>query len=636
MLNDLRYAFRMLLKSPGFTGVAVLTLALGIGANTAIFSLIDAVMLKMLPVQNAEQLVLLNWASPKWATGILTNLSGNYWTDDSGRFTSTSFSYPAFRRIHDQNQVLSAVFAFADLGLNVNIDGQAELAAGQLVSGDYYRGLGIQAILGRTITAEDEKASGETPVAVISYGYWKRRFGLDPSVVGKSVNLNGVPFTIIGVTPAEFFGVQPGSSPDISIPITLQPQVATRWSSAGKPFIEAADTWWLQIMGRLKAGMSASQARTALDVLFQQGITADHASTVEQPLIPHIELTSGSKGLDSLRRQYSRPLFVLMATVGTILLIACVNVASLLLARAMVRQKEVAIRLALGSSRVRLIRQFMAESLLLGMMGGTLGLLFASWGTDLLVALIPEGETSDLFGLHASLHILAFTAAVSIGTGILFGLAPALRATRMDLTPVLKESRSASGGRSRLGLGKALVILQVSLSLLLLTGAGLFIRTLRNLESLDVGFNPEKILLFSLDPTQIGYSEHRTARLYQELVEGIESLPGVRSASFSMFGPISAAGWLTSVSLHGAPPQLGENPNISGLIVGPRFFETMEIPVLLGRSFGPQDLSNAPRVAMINQTLARLLFKGEDPLGKRVDCGSRKNIEVVGVARDAK
>ncbi|PYV39309.1 MAG: hypothetical protein DMG06_23520, partial [Acidobacteria bacterium] len=522
MLNDFRYAFRMLLKTPGFTGVAVLTLALGIGANTAIFSLIDAVMLKVLPVKNAEQLVLLNWASPKWATGILTNLSGNYWTDDSGRFTSTSFSYPFFRQIHDQNKVFSAVFAFADLGLNVNIDGKAELAAGQLVSGDYYRGLGIQAALGRTITAEDEKASGQTPVAVISYGYWKRRFGLDPSAVGKSINLNAIPFTIIGVTPPEFFGLQPGSSPDISIPITLQPQVAMRWSSAGKPFIEAADTWWLQIMGRLKAGMSASQARTALDVLLQQNITADHASKVEQAQIPHIELTSGSKGLDSLRRQYSRPLFVLMATVGTILLIACVNVASLLLARAMVRQKEVAIRLAL-----------------LGMMGGTLGFLFASWGTDLIVALIPEGKTSGLFSLHPNLHVLAFTAAVSIATGILFGLAPALTATRIDLTPALKESRSASGGRSRLGLGKTLVILQVSLSLLLLTGAGLFIRTLRNLESLDVGFNPDKILLFSVDPTQIGYSEDRTTRLYQELLERIEGLPGVRSASFSTFGLIS-------------------------------------------------------------------------------------------------
>jgi predicted permease len=668
LLQDLRYGLRMLSKNPGFTTVAVLTLALGIGANTAIFSLIDAVMLRMLPVRNPEQLTLLTWAA-KGSPGIMPandiihSLSGNMDQDKTGRFTSTSFSYPTFEQIHARDDVFSKVFAFADPDpVNFNVNGQADWANAELVSGDYFSGLGIAAVAGRTITEADDKA-GAAPVAMVSYGYWERRFGREATVVGKAITVNSVPFTIIGVTPPEFFGLQPGRSLDVWLPLYTQPQVEPSWTEEGRSKFIRNDDWWVLIMGRLKPGISEPQARAALEVAFQQSMVAQEEATQKSGLLqesskrgslagaqdlPHLELAPASKGLDNLRQEFSKPLFILMTVVGLVLLIACANVANLLLSRATTRQKEIAVRLAIGAGRRRLIRQLLTESVLLATLGGVTGLALAYWATSLLVAFMSSGREPVALGVDPDVRVLGFTAAVSVLTGILFGLAPAFHGTRLDLTPALKESPGSGplgafrGARS--GLGKALVVAQVAMSLLLLVSAGLFVRTLRNLENLNVGFNRYNILLFGIDPTQNGYKGERLASFYQELQRRLEGLPGVRSASVSEHTLIGGGVSISGISIQGyAPKRTGTEPDASGGVyfngVGPRFFETMGIPLVLGRTIGPEDTFLAPKVAVINETLAQSYFLNANPIGRRVGFGDAKtsgDIEIVGVVGDAR
>jgi predicted permease len=664
--QDLRYGLRMLLKNPGFTAVVVLSLGLGIGANTAIFSLIDAVMLRMLPVKNPEQLTLLNWAAQSLpgimpANGIIHSLSGNMDQDKTGRFTSTSFSYPTFEQIHARNDVFSKVFAFADPDpVNFNVNGQAAWANAELVAGDYFSGLGLGAVVGRTITEADDKP-GVAPMAMISYGYWERRFGREASVVGKAITINNVPFTIIGVTPPELFGLQPGRSLDVWLPLHTQPQVEPSWTEEGRSKFIRSDDWWVFIMGRLKPGVSEQQARAALEVAFQQSMAAqDEAARKTAPPqkpseqgtpagaqgLPHLELTSASKGLDVLRQEFSKPLFILMTVVGLVLLIACANVANLLLARATTRQKEFAVRLAIGAGRRRLVRQLLTESVLLATLGGIIGLVLAYWATSLLVAFMSSGRDPVALSVHPDLRVLGFTAAISVLTGILFGLAPAFRGTRLDLTPALKESagRGSMGAHrsARSGLGKALVIAQVAMSLLLLVGAGLFVRTLQNLENLNIGFNRYNILLFGIDPTQNGYKGEKLASFYQELQGRLEALPGVRSVSVSSHTLIGGGVRIGGFSIQGyAPEPTDTDRDTSGGVyfnsVGPRFFETMGISLLLGRTIGPGDTSAAPRVAVINQTLAHRYFVSSNPIGRRFggDAKTSGDIEIVGVVGDA-
>ena len=636
MFQDLRYGMRMLVKNPVITAVAILSLALGIGANTAMFSLVDAMLLKMLPVKNPEQLVLLNWTSgPR---PIMSSLQGYNSTDPvTGQRTSTSFSYPVFEQLRDRNQSLSDLFAFAEIGrLNVSIDGQAELASGQLVSGGYYDGLGVQPIAGRAITNEDDDTSAP-PVAVVSYGYWKRRFGQDLSAVGRSINLNGNHFTIIGIAPPKFSGtLQVGTAPEITIPMAMQALVRPRGS-----LLKDSDYWWLQMIGRLKPNVTDQQARADLDVIFQQSLSSDaKLSQRKNHDTPQLEVKPGGQGLSEDRREYSEPLLILMSVVGLVLLIACANIANLLLARAASRQKEIAVRLALGASRLRLIRQLLTESVLLASIGGLFGLLLSFWGKDLIVSLLPPSSNSFALDLTTDVRVLAFTGAVSLLTGILFGLAPAFRATRTDLTSALKNIAGTQGrGGRRLSLSKALVVVQVALSLLLMIGAGLFVRTLQNLERVDMGFNPDNVLLFKIDPTLNGYKGERLVNLYDQIAERVRAVPGVRSVGMSFTNLIGGGSSTINMSLPGYTPQPGENMHVGLQFIGGDFFDAMEIPLLAGRKLGPQDNAKSAKVAVINQTMARTFFHEENPTGKRFSFGSDNKegkVEVVGVVRDAK
>jgi predicted permease len=663
--QDVRYALRAMRRSPGFTAVAVLSLALGIGANTAIFSLIDAVLLKMLPVQNPQQLLQLNWVSQGWPNGIINDLSGNWGKDKNGRSTSTSFAYPGYEQIRTKNQVFSGVLALAanSSDLNVGYRGVPGRAEGELVSGTFFSTLGVEPILGRALTPDDDRL-GASPAAVIGYGYWERRFGRDPGVLGRTITVNSVPVTIVGVSPPEFYGVQPGRAVEVWLPLHSQPQVEPRWSPeppepapgrAAKPaetLFAARNQWWLLIMGRVKPGVSEQQARAQLDVLLQQSMSPDVKPTIKPETIPHLEVEPGSKGLDELRGEFSKPLFVLMTVVGLVLLIACANVANLLLARATSRQREIAVRLAIGAKRSRLVRQLLTESALLAAMGGALGLLLAFWGTHLLVAFMSSGREPVNLSVTPDPWVLGFTAAVSLLTGILFGLSPALRSTRVDLTPALKESAGKLPGAYehgrglRLGLGNALVVTQVGLSLLLLVGAGLFVRTLTNLENVNAGFNERNVLLFGIDPTQDGYKGQRLADFYRKLAQRVAGQPGVRSVSMS--GATLIGGGMSTLETFiqgSAPKQADKDGGVSARVneVGPNFFETLSIPLMFGRTISEHDTATSPKVVVVNDEFARQFLGGGSPLGRRLgfdklvfDKKGSGDYEIVGVVAGAK
>ena len=642
LIQDARYGIRVLSKSKIFTIVAVLSLALGIGANTAMFSLIDAVLLKMLPVKNPNELVLFNWVSGP--NGMARSIDGTISTDRaSGMRTSTSFSFLTFERFRDHNETLFSLYAFAPVEqLNVNVDGVAEVAGGQLVTGDYYDTLGVQAILGRTLTRADDKTETD-PAVVITHRYWERRFAKDPAAIGKSININNVPFTIVGVTPREFFGtLQIGETADVTIPMSLEPRLRPGSRDLARPWF-----WWVRILGRLNAGTTPEQARANLEGLFQQSAQEGsdaavaqlprEASNPQPRDIPRLDVSSGSQGLHELRTEYSKPLTILLALVAMVLLIACANVANLQLSRAVARKREVAVRLALGASRFRLVRQMLTESILLAVLGGTFGLIFAYWGKDVLLSLRPWGGDELALDLKIDLRVLGFTMALSLITGVLFGLAPALRSTRIDLTPSLRETSQHHQARATSLLIKSLIVAQVSMSFVLLIGAGLFLRTLQNLEAVDVGFNRENLLLFRVDPRLSGYRGAQIANLYQRITERIEAVPGVRSAAISRHPLLSGSRRTSNIFVDGPAQQTNDVAFIN--LVSDRFFETMEIPLLLGRSFNARDDERAPKVAVINQALARKYFSDDNPLGRRFSFGSEaseEKIEIVGVVRDAK
>ncbi len=636
LLQDVKYGLRMLLKSPGFTAVVVLSLGLGIGANTAIFTLIDAVMLKTLPVEKPEQLALF-YNGPN--EGMRVSRGG---VGTGGRWDY--YSYPLYEYLRDRNQFFQGLCAFrqGEDRLSVVVEGappgSSQKATDHLVSGNYFSVLGVNAILGRILSPEDDRP-GARPAAVISYGYWKSEFGGDPKVVSKVADLNGTPFTIVGVTPPEFFGERVRKSPDFWLPIATQPQVMLHDS-----YLKDSGVYWLNLMGRLKQGATRQQAQAAATVQLRQflaGLVGSDLSDHERKEIAksYVELAPGGPGISGLRIDYSQPLHILMAFVALVLLIACANVANLLLSRAAARQKEISMRLALGAGRARLVRQLLTESLIMASLGGVVGALLASWGVRIMVANFV-GRTSPL-NVQPDLRVLAFTLLVCALAAVLFGLAPALRSTRVDLVPALKANTAAAGAPGRRwSLGKALVSLQAALSLLMLFGAGLFVRTLQKLEAEELGFNRQHVLLVSIDPRLAGYQPAQLAPFYRQLLDRVNALPGVRSASVAAYSPMSGTSSSSNIGVQGYTPPPGANMDVNVNVVGWKYFETAGMPMLLGREIGPQDTPASPKVAVVNATLAHDFFGKENPIGRRFGFGDdvkhSGDIEIVGVVADAK
>jgi predicted permease len=540
LLADLRFALRTFAKSPVFAGVAVLSLALGIGANTAIFTLLDQVLLRLLPVQDPEQLVQLKW-------------EGSYYGSNTGY---AALSYPMCKDFRDRNQVFSDVMCRYALPLSLGLSGQGERLDGELVSGNYFQLLGVKAAIGRTITPDDDRIPGGHPVAVLSYRFWAERFHADPAVLGRSLLINGRQLTVIGVSQAGFDGIEVGYSPKIRIPVAMKKEMTPGWEMYG---LENRRGRWVNVFARLKPGVSITQAKASLQPLFHSILEMEvrekefaHADayTKQQFLRATMDVMPGSRGRSGLRQEAESPLWVLMAMVGLVLLIACANVANLLMARATGRQKEIAVRLAMGASRLRLMRQLMVESLLLALVGGAAGLLVAAWTDRLLLRLMPAGNSPLELSAAPDARILMFALGVSCLTGIVFGLVPALQSTHPDLASTLKESAGAVvGGHMRLR--KALVVAQVSLSLLLLIGAGLFVRSLRNLKTLDPGFRTHNVVAFSIDPRLNGYTKERTPIFYRELLEKLRTTPGVESAAFAIVRVLDYDDWESSIIVEG-------------------------------------------------------------------------------------
>lgn len=647
MFQDLRYGLRVLLKSKGFTAVAVLSLALGIGANTALFSVVDAVLLKTLPVKDPERLVLFEWQAGR---PFRTNgMRGTFVSGPPNTRSGSVFRYDIYQRLQtargqQPENPLTDLFAFAPIyELTAVVNEQAEIIQGQAVSGGYFAGVGVEPLLGRMITDADDQA-GATPVAVLSHQYWKDRFGGSTAVIGQEFTLNKTQFTIIGVTPSSFTGtLQVNQHPAVTVPIAFEPLLLGERS--GMAHAERPDVWWLHLMGRLKAEATREQARDSLNGVFETAALAamppprkeTDVAQLEPIDYPRLVAQPGSRGPFEGRKIYSRTIYGLFMVVGLILLIACANVANLLLARAALRGPEISVRLAVGAGRGRLIRQLLTESLLLAAVGGAVGVLFAFWGKSALMALADKdtGFLPSDVDLSMNWRVLAFTLGVSLLTGLLFGLAPAWRATRLDLTTSLKQSRRTTGVVSRLS--KGLVVAQVALSLVLLVGAGLYIRTLYNLQRVDVGFNQENLLLFAVQPQQGGYKDERLVDFYQRLFARLDNLPGVRAATFGRIPLIAHYMWNTDVLLPGETEKAAGSHIANRQMVRENYFETLEIPLLAGRAFTVHDDQSSPPVAIVNQTFSRKFFPDEDVLGKHVrDSESKRDVEIVGVVRDTK
>jgi predicted permease len=620
--QDIRYGLRMLRKSPGFTAVAVLTLALGIGANTAIFSLIDAILLRTLPVASPHELVLFS-DSPEG--GANSGTQTGHWM----RFSTEDYSY--FR---DHSETFKELCAFQSSWnhLKIRVAGAAErpdLAYGRLVSGNFFSFLGLTAAAGRLFSPDDDRP-GASPAVVLNYAYWTRKFQNDVSIIGKVVEVNGTTFTIIGVAPRTFSDVK-YDRPDLWLPLVVQPQVMSSNSYADDPQMH-----WLSIMARLKPGVTLRQAQTVVSGQLKRILaTQSQPETTQEIANSYIELAPGAGGISYLRVRYSEALRVLAGIVGIVLLIACANVANLLLSRSSAREKEISIRLAIGATRGRMIRQLLTESMLLAALGGALGILAARWGVKILASLVT-GSTS-MVSDSIDARVLLFTACVSILAGILFGLVPALRSSRTDLATQVKGS---AGVRMGFGFANGLVSCQIAACLVLLVGAGLFLRTLQKLADQEVGFDEDHILVARINAEAAGYSPAQTPALYRALIDRIEAIPGVLSATVDYSEPFGGSTWTSNFTIEGIPNGPAGQMMVHKELVGPHYFETEGIPILLGRDIGPQDRPGTPLVTVINQTMARKFFPGLNPIGRRFSLGSPFNekeaMTIVGVAADAR
>jgi predicted permease len=645
--QDLRYARRSMFHNKAFTALAVLSLALGIGANTAIYSFMESILLRSLPVPDPQSLVVMKWRSQTSYTSAASSMSfstgGTHAVPNDGTI-GTQFPYAALELFQRSPEVLSSAFGYFVTGrLNVTIDEETEIVKGQYVSGGYFPGMGVPPSAGRLILSGDDE-TGAATVAVLSHRFSQRRFGDARLAVGRTVRINDKPVSVVGVTPPGFFGAEPGSVPDVYVPMRAE-IVLNPASAAGinRKYLDST-YYWIEIMGRLKPGVGPARAQAVLAPQFRRFAEASATTEDARADLPELRIVTGAAGLDSLRRKYAKPLYVLMAMVGLILLIACANVANLLLARATARRREIAVRLSIGASRVRVIRQLLTESVVLSAIGGMLGLAFASWGIRVLTALLGNGREN--FTLHAELNwnVLAVTLVLSVLTGVVFGLAPAIQATRVDLMPALKEVRPGAlavtaRSASHVSLSQILVVAQIAFSLVLLVAAGLFGGTLSNLHSIGLGFNRDNVLLFTIMPDAAGYDGPARRRLYRDLRERLGQLPGVRSVSLSGSPLPAGGGTMAPVTAIGVPPPVAaagqRPPNMAGLFtVGPAFFDTMEIPLTSGREFDERDIDGAALVAVINQRLARVLGLA-NPIGTRIALGGDKTYEVVGVVGDA-
>jgi predicted permease len=631
LLKDFRYALRGFLKNPGFAVVAVLSLGLGIGANTAIFSLMDRVLLRSLPVRNPQELVVLTANDPRNGS-VLTNYDSDY-----------TFSYPMYRDFRDGNPVFSGVVAWFEVSANLSLKGQTEVVNSVLVSGNFFDVLGVRTILGRSFTADDDRAPGASPFVVLSHAFWVRRFGADPGVLNQSINLNGHPMTIVGVAAPGFQGLMVGDSAALYVPVMMESQMMP-----GRSELEKRRSAWLNLFARLKPGITRQSAESAMNA-FWRPILEQELKEMPQVtetlrkrfLARHITLLDARNGISALRDMFGTPLILLMTLVGLVLLIACANVANLLIARAAGRRREIAIRLALGAGRRDIIRQILAESAVLSLAGGALGLLLASWTTGLLLRLLPFDRfagITDAISTDPDVRILGFTAAISIASGIIFGLMPALQAARPNVASTLQQqAANVLGGTGLVRSRKALVVVQVTLSLLLLVGAGLFMRSLQNLKSINPGFRTDHLISFSVDPSLNGYDHARAVALYDRLLDRIGGLPGVRSASLDNTPLLTGQSWYSGIEVPGRErKETDHTPHVDS--VSPGYFASLGTPLLGGREFTTADGSTSPKVAIVNEAFVQMYFENRNPLGQHFyfTANKKEPVEIVAIVKNGK
>src|SRR5579872_4675161 len=631
LVQDVRYGLRMLAKSPAFTAIAVLTLAMGIGANTAIFSFTDQVLLRTLPVPHPEQLVVLQSPGPN---------PGRTWSDGDG---AASFSYPMYKDLRDRSSAFSGLLACFPVDVNVSGRGATQNAHGELVTGNFFETLEVQAALGRVFMASDETAPGANPVVVLSYGYWSRHFGSDPSILNQSLIVNGTPLTVVGVARAGFDGVQVGAMPDIFIPMTMKEKV----SPNDQLTLADRNDHWVAILGRLKPGMTRVRAQASLQPVYAPILESDakllklSGARLKQFLAKPLQVNEGAQGRQILQKDAKQPLLILMSMVGLVLLIACANLASLLIARGEARQREIAVRLALGAGRWRLVRQLLTESLLIGAAGGAAGLAVASWCSNAIAGAIPQDVGMAGVQGGIDLRVLWFAVALTVATSVLFGLAPALRATRVNLQTTLKDQGSSvSEGRSNVRLRKVLIVAQVALTAVLLAGAGLLAQTLTNLEHANLGVRTENVLQFSVEPDLNGDKPAQTLALGQQARQAIAALPGVRSVTISEEEVFANDDNSSNITPEGYTVRPDEDTNVFWAYISPNYFSTMGIPLAAGREFTDADTTTSQKVIIINQALARRFFAGRNPIGLHIARGAGSSVhpdmEIVGVVADSK
>ena len=619
--QDIRFGLRMLRKSPGFTATAILTLALGIGANSAIFSMMDKVLMQSLPVRSPDELVVIS-------------------AFDAESDSHDSFSYPMYQDFRDRNDVFAGVIAMGGTQMNVSYSGQNEHVRGRIVSGNFFEVLGVHPWAGRLFTQDDDRTPGAHPVAALSYGFWERRFGKDAALVGKTILLNEHAMTVVGIAPPGFYGAELSNAPDVYVPMMM----TTVFNPVPANRLQSRNHQWLTLMARRKPAVSLQRAQASLEVLYQQIIQADALQLPKGTsdfnrkrfLSEKISLAPGHQGLGHLQRTMSQPLAMLFAVTAIVLLILCANLANLLLARASARRQETAVRLALGAGRMRLLRQWLTESLLISIFGGVAGVLVALWINAALIGYIPADFRNNL-NMPFGWRVFLFTLLVSVVVGAVIGLAPAIRASRSSTALTLRgESRRSASGGNLLSLRGALIVLQVALSLPLLIGAGLFLRSLENLRSINTGFDKGHILLATLNPALSGYSPDAARNFYGQLLARIRAVPGVQAATVSSESPISGGWDSNSIVVEGYAPRQGENVNANIAAVAPDSFKTLGIPVIAGRDFSEKDMLNAPKVTIINETMAHHFFGNSNPIGKKIGLEKVPDIQIVGIVKDAK